>query len=149
MRGENMKDDLEIIKQIYKDADMSIASLTTLLTDLEDKDNKIKGTIKNIKEGYQRYKDMAQKILKKEKVELESNSFMTKMMANMGIKKEVKSDNSDASIADMLIKGILMGETDIDKKLKSFEKIDKKVEKMATDFKEFQEDNIKALKEHL
>ncbi len=144
-----MKDDLEIIKQIYKDADMSIASLTTLLTDLEDKDNKIKGTIKNIKEGYQRYKDMAQKILKKEKVELESNSFMTKMMANMGIKKEVKSDNSDASIADMLIKGILMGETDIDKKLKSFEKIDKKVEKMATDFKEFQEDNIKALKEHL
>ena len=92
---------------------------------------------------------MAQKILKKEKVELESNSFMTKMMANMGIKKEVKSDNSDASIADMLIKGILMGETDIDKKLKSFEKIDKKVEKMATDFKEFQEDNIKALKEHL
>ena len=149
MRGENMKDDLEIIKQIYKDADMSIASLTTLLTDLEDKDNKIRGTIKNIKEGYQRYKDMAQKILKKEKVELESNSFMTKMMANMGIKKEVKSDNSDASIADMLIKGILMGETDIDKKLKSFEKIDKKVEKMATDFKEFQEDNIKALKEHL
>ena len=144
-----MKDDLEIIKQIYKDADMSIASLTTLLTDLEDKDNKIKGKIKNIKEGYQRYKDMAQKILKKEKVELESNSFMTKMMANMGIKKEVKSDNSDASIADMLIKGILMGETDIDKKLKSFEKIDKKVEKMATDFKEFQEDNIKALKEHL
>lgn len=144
-----MKDNLEIIKQIYKDADMSIASLTTLLTDLEDKDNKIKGTIKNIKEGYQRYKDMAQKILKKEKVELESNSFMTKMMANMGIKKEVKSDNSDASIADMLIKGILMGETDIDKKLKSFEKIDKKVEKMATDFKEFQEDNIKALKEHL
>ena len=144
-----MKDDLEIIKQIYKDAEMSIASLTTLLTDLEDKDNKIKGTIKNIKEGYQRYKDMAQKILKKEKVELESNSFMTKMMANMGIKKEVKSDNSDASIADMLIKGILMGETDIDKKLKSFEKIDKKVEKMATDFKEFQEDNIKALKEHL
>ena len=144
-----MKDDLEIIKQIYKDADMSIASLTTLLTDLEDKDNKIKGTIKNIKEGYQRYKDMAQKILKKEKVELESNSFMTKMMANMGIKKEVKSDNSDASIADMLIKGILMGETDIDKKLKSFEKIDKKVEKMATDFIEFQEDNIKALKEHL
>lgn len=144
-----MKDDLEIIKQIYKDADMSIASLTTLLSDLEDKDNKIKGTIKNIKEGYQRYKDMAQKILKKEKVELESNSFMTKMMANMGIKKEVKSDNSDASIADMLIKGILMGETDIDKKLKSFEKIDKKVEKMATDFKEFQEDNIKALKEHL
>ena len=144
-----MKDDLEIIKQIYKDADMSIASLTTLLTDLEDKDNKIKGTIKNIKEGYQRYKDMAQKILKKEKVELESNSFMTKMMANMGIKKEVKSDNSDASIADMLIKGILMGETDIDKKLKSFEKNNKKVEKMATDFKEFQEDNIKALKEHL
>lgn len=62
-----MKDDLEIIKQIYKDADMSIASLTTLLTDLEDKDNKIKGTIKNIKEGYQRYKDMAQKILKRKK----------------------------------------------------------------------------------
>ena len=50
----------------------------------------------------------------------------------------------------MLIQGIQMGVLDIEKKLKQYEKtIDKKTIKFVKEFKNFQQDNIEALKKHL
>lgn len=141
--------DIELVKHIYKDCDMSISSLNKLEEKLENKDNKIKGTVSNIKKGYERYKELSLKIIKKDKSSKEENSIFDKMMANMGIAMEVKKDNSDASIADMLIKGILMGESDMEKVLNSYEKLDKKYEALAKDFINFQKDNIEELKKHL
>ena len=72
-------------------------------------------------------------------------------MANMGIDKEVKDDNSDSAMADMLIKGVSMGSIDLEKKLKKYKdkEIDDKVLELANDFKDFQDDIIKKLKEYL
>ncbi len=76
--------------------------------------------------------------------------MLPKMMAKMGVKKEIKNDNSDASMASMLIEGIQMGELDIEKKLNQYEKsLDKKTVKYAEDFRKFQQDNIETLKKHL
>lgn len=145
-----MNENLEVINQIYKDCDMSISSLTTLLNDLNGKDNKIKETVHNILKGYERYLKETEKLLKKEKVEPEKMGMIPKMMSKMGVGKEVKKDNSDASIAGMLIQGIQMGELDIEKKLKQFEKtLDHKIVKFAKDFREFQEENVEELKKHL
>ena len=75
---------------------------------------------------------------------------MAKMSAKMGITKEVMADNSDASIADMLIKGISMGSIDMEKKIEVYkENVDKENMKWAKDFYQFQQDNIKALKKFL
>ena len=72
------------------------------------------------------------------------------MMAKMVVDREVKNYNSDASMASMLIQGIQMGVLDIEKKLKQYEKtIDKKTIKFVEEFKNFQQDNIEALKKHL
>lgn len=80
----------------------------------------------------------------------EKMKMIPKMMAKMGVDKEVKKDNSDASIAGMLIQGIQMGELDIEKKLKQYEKaLDHKTVKLAKEFREFQEKNIEQLKKHL
>ena len=51
------------------------------------------------------------------------------MMSTMGITKEVKKDNSDAAIADMLIKGVSMGSIEMEKKIKDFSKEASKEEK--------------------
>ena len=68
----------------------------------------------------------------------------------MGIKKEVLHDNSDASIADMLIKGISMGTIDMEKKIENYkENVDKENLKLAKDFYQFQQENIEELKKHL
>lgn len=122
-----MNENLEVISHIYKDCDASISSLTTMLKDLKDKDNKIKETTQNILKGYKRYLKEAKNLLKKGNVEPEKMGLIPKMMAKMGVDREVKNDNSDASMASMLIQGIQMGVLDIEKKLKQYEKtIDKK-----------------------
>lgn len=82
--------------------------------------------------------------------ETSKNGMMSKMMAGMGIDKEVNSDNSDSAIADMIIKGVSIGTVDMEKKLKPYkdEANDKELE-LAQDFLKFQERTIDILKEYL
>ena len=88
--------------------------------------------------------------LKKLKVELKEFSTMAKMSSWMGIKMEMLKDNSDARIADMLIKGLTVGTMDMNKKIDNYEKIvDKDILKFAKEFKSFQEDSIEKLKVYL
>ena len=111
---------------------------------------KLLAIIQDILKEYEKFLSTVKKILKKEKVELKGNDFITKMMANMGVKKEVNSDNSDASIADMLIKGISMGTIDMEKKIHQYQKdVDKSNLKLAKDFLDFQQNSIEKLKKFL
>lgn len=145
-----MNENLELVEFIYEDADMSVFTLEELLKDLKDRDNKMKEDIEHILKGYERYLKDSKKILKKHDVKGKKTSMMSRMGASHGIKKEVKEDNSDASIADMLIKGISMGSLDMEKKIKSYkESADQEILKFANNFKEFQQDNITALKKFL
>jgi hypothetical protein len=71
-------------------------------------------------------------------------------MAGISINKEVKSDNSDSSIADMLMQGISMGSINMNKKIKTYEKeVSKSNLNMAKGFLKFQEKTIETLKEYL
>ena len=142
---------LEIVNHIYKDSEMAISTLTKLSTTLEKKDNKIKDTVEDIIKGYERYFKDAKKILNKNNCKKEKNGIVSKVMANMGIDKEVKDDNSDSAISDMLIKGVSMGSIDLEKKLKKYKdkEIDDKILELANDFKNFQDDIIEKLKEYL
>lgn len=145
-----MKEQNELLLHVYKDCDMSVVTLTKLLNELKEKDNKIKDAVEDILKEYEKFLSTVKKILKKEKVELKGNDFITKMMANMGVKKEVNSDNSDASIADMLIKGISMGTIDMEKKIHQYQKdVDKSNLKLAKDFLDFQQNSIEKLKKFL
>ena len=146
-----MDESLEIVNHIYKDSEMAISTLTKLSTTLEKKDNKIKDTVEDIIKGYERYFKEAKKILNKNNCKKEKNGIVSKVMANMGIDKEVKDDNSDSAISDMLIKGVSMGSIDLEKKLKKYKdkEIDDKVLELANDFKDFQDDIIEKLKEYL
>ncbi len=146
-----MDESLEIVNHIYKDSEMAISTLTKLSTTLEKKDNKIKDTVEDIIKGYERYFKEAKKILNKNNCKKEKNGIISKVMANMSIDKEVKDDNSDSAMADMLIKGISMGSIDLEKKLAKYKdkEIDDKVLELANDFKDFQDEIINKLKEYL
>ena len=146
-----MDESLEIVNHIYKDSEMAISTLTKLSNTLEKKDNKIKDTVEDIIKGYERYFKEAKKILNKNNCKKEKNGIVTKVMANMGIDKEVKDDNSDSAMADMLIKGVSMGSIDLEKKLAKYKdkEIDDKVLDFANRFKDFQDEIINKLKEYL
>ena len=145
-----MNENCELLESIYKDAAMATYTLEELLKELNGKDNKIIKPCEDILKGYERYRDETKEKLLKLDSELKEESIMSKIGAKMGIMKEVITDNSDDSIADMLIKGISMGGIDTEKKIGAYkENVDKNNIKWAKDFYQFQQDNIKALKKFL
>ena len=145
-----MNENNELLEYIYQNSEMAKYTLEKLINELKGKDNKIIKDIEDVLKKYEIfYKDL-KKQLKKENVKPKETSILSKMGASMGIKKEVISDNSDASIADMLIKGISMGVLDIEKKISQYDEIaNKKTIKLADNFLQFQQDSISKLKKYL
>ncbi len=140
----------ELLEYIYESSEMGVVSLTNLLKDLNEKENKLKPVISDELSFYEKYQKKAKKALEKLDVSPKHNSMMTKMMSKMGISKEVKSDNSDASIAHMLVEGLTMGVVDMETKIKNYEKdADKKILKLASEYLKFQQNEIEKLKTYL
>lgn len=145
-----MKENNELILHIYQDAEMACFTLDKLINDIKEKDNKIKSMVENILQEYQVWKQKTKKLLEKENAEISENPMIAKIMAGTSIKKEVKSDNSDSAIADMLIKGISMGSIDMEKKISAYQgDVNKEDLDMAKEFLKFQEKTIEHLKQYL
>lgn len=143
-------ENFELLKHIYKDSEMAVFTLEELLQDLKTKDNKIKRRVEDILKRYEYFKEESKMRLEEDGQSLPTNGIMSKMGAGMGIKNEVKHDNSDSSIADMLIKGISMGSIEMEKKVKDYKgEVDKDCLAFAKEFLSFQEEAIKHLKEYL
>lgn len=144
-----MEERLKLEMHIYEDCDMSMYSIEKLLEDLESKDNKIKDALRDILKGYKRYHSLSLKILEKYEIKPKSSGVIPKMGVSMSIKKEVVTDNSDSSIAKMMIEGIAMGKDDIDKAIKEeINALEDSIE-LAKDFYKFQDECITGLKKFL
>ena len=140
----------ELLEYIYQSSEMGVVSLTNLLKQLNDKENKLKPLISDELSIYEKYQKESKKLLSKNKAEVKENSMMKKMMSKMGISKEVKNDNIDAAIAHMIIEGFTMGVVDIETKIKNYKKdADKKILKLANDYLNFQQEEIERLKKYL
>lgn len=144
-----MNENNELLEYIYQVADMGVKSTKRLINMLNNKDNKIKKIIEDELKEYEKFYKDSEKLLKKNKVEPKTKGIITDISSYMGMKMEVIKDNSDARIADMLIKGFTMGVLEMEKKIERFKDADKKILNLAKDLKKFQEDNIKFLKEYV
>lgn len=145
-----MEEKNELLEHIYKDAYMASYSLQKLLDEIKNKDNKIKGDVEDILQKYQEFKEEVEELLKGNGEEINDPNFFAKMGSTMGIIKEVKTDNSDSSIADMVIQGVSMGSIETEKKLKAYEKdIEKEYKDLAERFLKFQQKSIDKLKKYL
>lgn len=145
-----MNENNELLEYIYQNSEMAKFTLEKLLNELKGKDNKIIKDVEDVLKKYEIYYKSLKKELKKESIKPKDSSLLSKMGASMEIKKEVISDNSDASIADMLIKGMSMGVLDIEKKLSQYDEIaNKKTIKLAKEFLKFQQESITQLKKYL
>ncbi|MBR3198618.1 MAG: hypothetical protein IKG27_01230 [Bacilli bacterium] len=145
-----MNENIEMLEYIYKASNMGHSSTEDLLKELKDKDNKIRKLAENINKEYEKYEKESLKLLKKNKKEPKTAGAIADIMSKMNIKKEVITDNSDASIADMLIKGLTMGNIEIEKRIENFKNyIDKDILKIAKNFKKFGENYAEELKKFL
>ena len=63
---------------------------------------------------------------------------------------EISKDNSDAKIADILLRGFVMGVAKIEKKIKDYKKdVDHATLSLAKDLREFQESSLKRVQNYL
>ena len=145
-----MNETNELLEEVYKTAAMGRFSMMKLIEALKEKDNKIKGYLEELLEDYRNYEDQSKELLLKENIEPMEENALSKLMASMGIQKEVKGDNSDAAMAEMLIQGISMGSIEIEKQIKNYkDHVDKDDMKLAKKFLKFQEKAIEELKKYL
>ena len=145
-----MDENLELLQCVYQNALMGSKSLSSLLKDLKEKDNKIKNLISEEVKGYEKFIKESKKKLKKYEIKPKGKGFMAEVMSNMGIKNEVSSDNSDSAIAEMVIEGFTMGNLEINKLITNYEKtVSKKYLNLANDLVKFGENEINKLKKYI
>ena len=143
-----MDENVELLEYIYKNAEMGVFTMTKLLKDLKEKENRIKPVVEKELKEYEKYLKKSKKLLNNEP--LEKNGIISKMMSSMGIKKETISDNSDAAIAHMIIEGATMGIVDIKSKVKNYEKTaNKKIITLAKNYSKMLECQIEELEKYL
>ena len=148
--GNIMNETNELLEEVYKTAAMGRFSMMKLIEALKEKDNKIKGYLEELLEDYRNYEDQSKELLLKENIEPMEENAISKLMASMGIQKEVKGDNSDAAMAEMLIQGISMGSIEMEKQVKNYkDRVEKGDMKLAKKFLKFQEKAIEELKKYL
>ena len=145
-----MNENNELLLYIYKNADMGVKSTTKLIKLLNNSDNKIKNIVEGQLKGYENFLKKSKTLLKKHKIEAKGNNLLTEITASITMNMEFMKDNSDAKIADILIRGFTMGNIEIDKKIDKFkDDADKSILKLAKDLKKFGEANIELLKPYL
>ena len=145
-----MNENNELLMYIYKNADMGVKSTTKLIRLLNTRDNKIKKVVEGELKGYENFLKRAKALLKKHKVSPKGTSLVAEISSSITMDMEFMKDNSDAKIADILIRGFTMGNIDIDKKIEKFkEDADKEILKLAKELKRFGEINIELLQPYL
>ena len=142
-----MKEKNELLMHIYDVSYMGEYSTNKLLSTLKNKNNKIKSLLEDELKEYESYKKKSEKLLKKAKIEIPKTSILTKMSSNMGIMMETMKDNSDASIASMLVQGFTMGIVEMETKINNYkEEVNKNTIKLAKNLLKFQQKQIENLK---
>lgn len=140
----------ELLECIYQDSYMATKNLETLLEEIKNKDNKVKFELENILKEYEKYLKKAKSLLKSNKVKPKKTSPFAIMGAKMKMKKDVKKDNSDSKISDIVIQGLVMGVIDINKRLDSYRnEVSKDLVNLCNELLVFQEDAIDKLKTYL
>ncbi len=146
-----METEYEILDYIYKNATMGYESTMTLLKTLEDKENKIKDVVQDIISSYKDFIKQSELLLCKINADGKKYNIMATMSADMNIKRKMNKDNSDSAVAQMLIKGLTMGQNNMAKAFDSIntKDVDKKVLNLLDDMKEFQINAIKKLEKYV
>ena len=144
----------ELILYLCENIKMGLSSTTKIIKILKNKDNKIKKVLESYVKTYEHYLKIAKDLKQKYNVKATKNKFMQKLMANTMMEEEIKRDNSDSKIANILIRGFTMGEIDLEKRIKDFvNNLDKKeksdILKLAKELHAFNKNSIVELKDYL
>ena len=139
--------EIEILKEISKDAKMGMDSLTMVTKKVQDE--KFKRLLDEQHNEYQNIFDRTQELLVKHDENIEDVPPMQKMMAWTGIQMNTMNDKSNSQLSELLIQGNDMGVVKGTKLLNNTEFITPEIQNLLSDFVRLQEKNIDDLKQYL
>lgn len=139
--------EIEILKEINKDAKTGIDGLNYTLEKVEN--NNLKNLLYNEKSSYQNIYDRTKELLIQKNEEVEDTSPVQKAMSWMGIQLNTLTDKSNSQIAELLIQGNDMGVIKGRKLLNNMEFKDTQIQNILADFIRLQEKNMEDLKQYL
>lgn len=118
----------ELVLEIYNLTLMGKRNTKKIMDLIVKKSNKIKGLIEDIYKEYDLYNKECKKIMKEFKIKSERNTTFATLMANTAMISEVSNDNSDSKVADIMLRGLQMGEIEIQKHISNYKgKVDRRI----------------------
>ena len=139
--------EIEILKEINKDAKMGMDSITMVNEKVQDE--KFRKLLDNQHNEYQNIFDRTQELLVQNNEDMKDVPSMQKAMAWTGIQMSTMNDKSNSKLSELLIQGNDMGVIKGTKLLNESSFTTPEIENLLSDFVRLQEKNIDDLKKFL
>ena len=144
---KNMNEEVEFLNYIYKNAEMGVIGIDNVITKVTNE--KFEKLLNVEKEEYENIMKEAEDILKKYGKENEEVGAMAKMSTKMMSEMAMLKDNSDQTIAKMMMEGSNKGVIEITEKINAYNNSDAEIVVLANRLKSTIEKNIDDLKKYL
>lgn len=139
---------LDFANEIYRNASVALLSISDVLPEADKK--VIKEEMKRQYEIYRDFNDELKSYMSEKEYELKDVSAMKKMMMWSAIKMNTVFDGSTSHISEIMIKGTVMGITELTKILNDSRCVtDEKLKEFAKKLISIQDENVEALKKFL
>ena len=127
----------ELLDVIWKNAHIAMQAISDIVGETNDED--MKKELADEYEGYEKFVSEVGAYMREKGLEPKDVNFMKKAMMYTGIKMDAMRDDSRSHIAEMLIKGTVMGITELGALLSANRQASDTVKNYAEKLKELEE----------
>ena len=108
---QDIKLNNETLNNIYKNAHIALQSISNVLPEVTDQN--MRDELNNQYDGYEKFIGKLSGFMRDRNVEAKDVNVMKKAMLFTSVKMNTLTDDSTSHIADMMIKGTVMGITEL------------------------------------
>ena len=146
--GVFMEKNLDFIGEVYRNASIALESISDVMPEIEN--DCLKNEIHNQYQGYEKFINELTSYMQEKGYEIKDIGAMKKAMMWSAIKMNTAFDSTHSHIAEIMIKGTVMGITELTKIINETEGLtDEKALAFAKRLLSIEEEYEERLKKHL
>lgn len=145
---ENRNTDKEVLVSLYKNAHIALQSISDIIKEVSDEN--MKRELSDQYDGYEKYIGKLSSYMKETSTEVRDINPFKKAMLFASVKMNTVTDDSASHVAELMIKGTVMGITELHELLNgSGNEISERVRNFAKELTELEESYEQRLKKFL
>mgnify|MGYP004561691909 FL=1 len=145
---ENRNTDKEALVSLYKNAHIALQSISDIIKEVSDEN--MKRELSDQYDGYEKYIGKLSSFMKETSTEVRDINPFKKAMLFASVKMNTAMDDSASRVAELMIKGTVMGITELHELLNgSGKEISERVRNFAKELTELEESYEQRLKKFL